>query len=272
MKISRLPPVSPLVIRRTLLCVLLLLICQQLAMLVWQMVLPQNMPLPAAHVMPVQAKQQSVTLGAFTLFGVSSEKTKTAGGLDSVQLNNLPLSSLKLSLTGVVASRESGRSIAIISKDNHQVSRGVGERVPGYDAKIVSIQSDKIILQYQGRYEALGLYDQERGGQTDIAQLKEQLQQRPAAAISDYLAFSPVMTDSNKLSGYLLNPGRDSDAFYRVGFQDNDLAVAMNGLDLRDEKQAKKAMERMLDVHEFTVTVEREGQRKDIYLELGGDE
>ncbi|WJV52601.1 type II secretion system protein GspC [Prodigiosinella aquatilis] len=272
MKISRLPPVSPLVIRRTLLGVLLLLICQQLAMLVRQIVLPQNMPLPAAHAMPVQAKQQSVTLGAFTLFGVSSEKIKTAGGLDSVQLNNLPLSSLKLSLTGVVASRESGRSIAIISKDNHQVSRGVGERVPGYDAKIISIQSDKILLQYQGRYEVLGLYDQERDGQTDIVQLKEQLQQRPAAAISDYLAFSPVMTESNELSGYLLNPGKDSDAFYRVGFQDNDLAVAMNGLDLRDEKQAKKAMERMLDVHEFTVTVEREGQRKDIYLELGGDE
>ncbi|MBQ4797272.1 type II secretion system protein GspC, partial [Pectobacterium versatile] len=61
-------------------------------------------------------------------------------------------------------------------------------------------------------------------------------------------------------------------SFYRVGLQDNDMAVALNGLDLRDEEQAKKAMERMADVRNFTLTVERDGQRQDIYMEFGGDE
>ncbi|WP_192458768.1 type II secretion system protein GspC [Musicola keenii] len=274
MKISQLPPLSPPVVRRILLGLVLLLICQQLAMLFWRAGFPDNAPAPNSQVMPAQARQQPVRLSDFTLFGISAEKTQP-GAMDAAQMTNLPLSSLKLMLTGVmVSTNESSRSIAIISKDNQQFSRGINEDAPGYNARIVSIRPDRVILQYQGRYEALELYVSD-GGDSDasipMSQVKEQLQQRASTNMSDFVSFSPIM-NGDRLQGYRLNPGPQSDAFYRVGLQDNDLAVGMNGLDLRDQEQAKKAMERMSDVHNFTLTVERDGQRQDIYLELGGDE
>ncbi|WP_330217705.1 type II secretion system protein GspC [Dickeya poaceiphila] len=193
--------------------------------------------------------------------------------MDASQMGNLPPSTLNLSLTGVMAGSDASRSIAIISQGGEQFSRGVNEEVPGYNARIVSIQPDKVVLQYQGRYEVLGLYGQEETNPDGVvgAQVTEQLQQRASTAMSDYVSFSPAMNGS-KLQGYRLSPGPKSDSFYRVGLQDNDMAVALNGLDLRDEEQAKKAMERMADVHNFTLTVERDGQRQDIYMELGGDE
>ncbi|QOL15351.1 type II secretion system protein GspC [Dickeya dianthicola] len=272
MNISKLPPLSPSVIRRILFYLLMLLFCQQLAMIFWRIGLPDNAPVASVQITPAQARQQPVTLNDFTLFGVSPEKNKT-GALDASQMSNLPPSTLNLSLTGVMAGDDTSRSIAIISKDNEQFSRGVNEEVPGYNAKIVSIRPDKVVLQYQGRYEVLGLYGQEDNGSDGVpgAQLNEQLQQRASTTMSDYVSFSPAMNDS-KLQGYRLNPGPKSDSFYRVGLQDNDMAVALNGLDLRDEEQAKKAMERMADVHNFTLTVERDGQRQDIYMEFGGDE
>ncbi|MGM3160285.1 type II secretion system protein GspC [Dickeya undicola] len=271
MNISKLPPLSPSVIRRILFYLLMLLFCQQLAMIFWRIGLPDNAPVTSVQITPAQARQQPVTLNDFTLFGVSPERSKA--GLDTSQMSNLPPSTLNLSLTGVMAGDDASRSIAIISKDNEQFSRGVNEEVPGYNAKIVSIQPDKVVLQYQGRYEVLGLYSQEGNSPDGVpgAQINEQLQQRASTTMSDYVSFSPVMNDS-KLQGYRLNPGPKSDSFYRVGLQDNDMAVALNGLDLRDEEQAKKAMERMADVHNFTLTVERDGQRQDIYMEFGGDE
>ncbi|MGM3175204.1 type II secretion system protein GspC [Dickeya lacustris] len=272
MNIAKLPPLSPSVIRRVLFYLLMLLICQQLAMIFWRVGLPDNTPIASVQITPAQARQQPVTLNDFTLFGLSPDKGKPSA-LDASQMTDLPPSTLNLSLTGVMVGNDESRSIAIISKDNEQFSRGVNEEVPGYNAKIVSIRTDKVVLQYQGRYEVLGLYGQEEGGSDGApgATLKEQLQQRASTTMSDYVSFSPIIND-NKLQGYRLNPGPKSDSFYRVGLQDNDLAVALNGLDLHDEEQAKKAMERMADVHNFTLTVERDGQRQDIYMEFGGEE
>ncbi|MDP1244356.1 type II secretion system protein N, partial [Klebsiella pneumoniae] len=63
------------------------------------------------------------------------------------------VSSLKLRLAGLLASRNPARSIAIKEKGNQQVSLSTGDHLPGYDARIAAILPDPIIVNYQRRKE-----------------------------------------------------------------------------------------------------------------------
>ncbi|MDH8356911.1 type II secretion system protein N, partial [Klebsiella pneumoniae] len=60
------------------------------------------------------------------------------------------------------ASSNPARSIAIIEKGNQQVSLSSGDTIPGYDARIVAILPDRIIVNYQGRKEAILLFNDTR--------------------------------------------------------------------------------------------------------------
>ncbi|WP_245394208.1 type II secretion system protein GspC [Pectobacterium parvum] len=217
-------------------------------------------------------KKKTATLGDFTLFGHAPDADASAVN-DAALSGDIPLTSLNISLTGVLASGDAKRSIAIIAKDSQQYSRNVGDAIPGYEAKIVTISTDRVVLQYQGRYEALHLYQedlsQEGKAAGTFSQVKDEIQKDPFSA-QDYLTISPV-TEEEVLKGYQLNPGKNPDLFYRAGLQDNDLAVSLNGMDLRDADQAQQAMAQLAGMSKFNLTVERDGQQQDIYLALDGD-
>ncbi|WP_409158919.1 type II secretion system protein GspC [Pectobacterium sp. B2J-2] len=260
-------------IRRIVLGVILLLICQQLAVLTWHLLLPEDSRIDGVSVTPAQAKEKPSTPGDFTLFGHASNADASAVN-DAALSGDIPLTSLNISLTGVLASEDAKRSIAIIAKDSQQYSRNVGDAIPGYEAKIVTISADRVVFQYQGRYEALYLYQEEKAADAPsssgaFSQAKEEIQKNPVSA-QDYLTISPV-TEEEVLKGYQLNPGKNPDLFYRAGLQDNDLAVSLNGMDLRDADQAQQAMAQLAGMSKFNLTVERDGQQQDIYLALDGD-
>ncbi len=63
---------------------------------------------------------------AFTLFGPSAVKNSPTP-TDAASLNQVPVSSLKLRLAGLLASSNPARSIAIIEKGNQQVSLSTGD-------------------------------------------------------------------------------------------------------------------------------------------------
>ncbi|WP_117092504.1 type II secretion system protein GspC, partial [Klebsiella pneumoniae] len=71
-------------------------------------------------------------------------------------------------------------------------------------------------------------------------QLAQELRAQPQN-ILHYLNISPVMVN-DKLSGYRLNPGKDPALFRQAGLKENDLAIALNGLDLRDKEQSRQAL------------------------------
>lgn len=265
----KLPSLTSRTLRRGLLALFLLLTVLQMASL-FQHRDPAPLPAVARPATPPPSSSPEIP-SDFSLFGVVPEKAE-APELDAERTDALPLSSLHLALTGVLLSQDAAHSIAIFSKDNQQFSCSTNESLPYDDAKLVAIHADSVVLLYQGRHEVLRLYEQSGGEetQTDTAAL-QQLQPRPSSPISDYLELSPLIND-NKLSGYRISPGRHPDVFYRVGLQERDVVIALNGLDLRDEAQAKTAMERIPEIHTFTLTVEREGQQQDIYMEIGGEE
>lgn len=252
--------------------IILLLTAQQLAKLSWRAIVPATVPdieindtaepttiLPAAK----------TELPRFTLFGRAEQTSpsSSAGG----SLEQAPLSALKLRITGLLTSSDASRSIAIMAKGNQQVSLMTGDNTPGNEARIIAILADRIIVNYRGRNEAILLNDdatekKATPSATPQTSRLSQIRQQPQS-ILNYLNISAVMVNE-QLSGYRLNPGKDPTLFRESGLHENDLAVALNGLDLRDKQQAQQALKQLPELNEITLTVEREGQRHDIYLAL----
>ena len=251
--------------------IILLILCQQLAQLTWKIISPvnftdtasTNINLTTPSGIPSKAK-----LPRFTLFG-TAEKTAAPASVNDLQ--QAPISALKLRVTGLLASTDPSRAIAIMMKGNQQVSLGVGDNTPGGEAKIVAIFPDRLIVNYRGSNEAILLFNDQptaakNNATTPTRHLAQELRKQPQN-ILHYLNISPVMAN-DKLSGYRLNPGKDPALFREVGLHENDLAIALNGLDLRDKEQAQQALTQLPELSEITLTVERDGQKHDVYLAL----
>lgn len=260
--------------------VLLLLICQQLAVWTWRVLLPAQPAVNTVSLSPAHATSTQSQATVYTLFGRSPSATSLKPVPEGVLEGDIPVSSLQLTVTGILASRQTDRAIVIIAKDGRQFSRGVGDAVPGYEARIVTISADRIVLEHQGRYEALYLYRDEVGATNNrissaskppvaaLSAVRNTLKSEPMK-VMEYLSIVPQMKD-NALAGYRLNPGKKTELFYRLGLHDNDLAVALNGMDLRDVEQGQQAMAQLPQLSELTLTIERDGQRQDITLTLNG--
>ncbi|MBG2632705.1 type II secretion system protein GspC [Klebsiella michiganensis] len=251
--------------------IILFFICQQLAQLTWKTILPVNFTdnaLSPADMTAPATPSPETALPRFTLFGLAEKTSASAHGGN---LDQAPVSALKLRVTGLLASTVPSRAIAIMMKGNQQVSLGIGDNTPGGEAKIVAIFPDRLIVNYRGRNEAIPLFnDPPAAGKNSAApparQLAQELREQPQN-ILHYLNISPVMVN-DKLSGYRLNPGKDPALFRQAGLKENDLAIALNGLDLRDKEQSRQALAQLPELTEITLTVERDGQKQDIYLAL----
>lgn len=255
--------------------IILITAIPQLAKLTWRVVFPVShedisaLPLTAS---PMAESELKTERPVFTLFGLAAKNNPAP--TDATHLNQVPVSSLKLRLTGLLASSNPARSIAIIEKGNQQVSLSSGDTIPGYDARIVAILPDRIIVNYQGRKEAILLFNDTRAPSSSpttaaTPPLVKQLREQPQNILT-YLSISPVLS-GDKLQGYRLNPGKDASLFRQSGLQENDLAIALNGIDLRDQAQAQQALQHLNEQTEITLTVEREGQRQDIAFALGDE-
>ena len=271
---------------------LLILCCQQLATLTWQLV-----PLRAAPVLPLrlqtggnpQTVENSLdvrSLLQLALFGKADVAPKKSDEISSSEntsavKQDAPRTRLNLTLTGVLASTVPSRSIAVIIYAGQEASYGIGDTITGTPAKLRDILPDRVILSNQGQDETLMLDGEEfkapgregaavrataPAGKTSMSQLRDDLVKNPGKLL-DYITISPVMQDG-KLQGYRINPGKDVAFFHRMGLQSNDLAVSINGNDLRDNVQAMQIMNQLSSMTEMNLTVERNGQSQDVYIKL----
>ena len=269
--------------------ILLILCCQQLATLTWQLLpvakgptQPLLRPTLTGSAAPPAANPLDVrSLLQLALFGKAdapaAKRPVTSG---SGQQQAMPRTRLNLTLTGVLASNQADRSIAIIINGGEESSYGIGDLVTGTQARLQDILPDRVILDNQGQDETLMLDGEEfkalgqqqptapvaSGGTSELGQLRNDLVKNPGKLL-DYVNISPIMTDG-KMQGYRINPGKDVAFFHRIGLQSNDLAVSINGYDLRDNGQAMQIMNQLSSMTEMNLTVERNGQQQDIYIKL----
>ncbi|MCF5845678.1 GspC family type II secretion system variant ExeC [Aeromonas veronii] len=254
---------------------LLIILAQQSAALTWRLLTlasPQiSQPWQPSAVAVSGQSNPRLELGEVSrlaLFGKAIPKAQAKAAVAA----NAPRTQLNAQLNGVLASSDPAKSIAIIAMSGIQNSYGIGDMIDGTQARIRQVYPDRVIIERDGRDETLMLDGEEYGKplpQTNAAplgSLRSELMADPGK-ITDYLNISPVQVDG-RMTGYRLNPGSNPEFFNQSGLQANDLAISINGLDLRDNMQAMQAMQQMAGATEMTVTVERQGEQFDIYVRL----
>ena len=270
---------------------LLILLCtQQLAQLTWRwwpglQTAEHSVRLaPAAPAGNGPARLDLGPLQRLALFGKPEPRSGAAQGGELLPPEQVSLSApktkLNISLTGLLASTDPRRSIAIIAQGSNQASYLIGDKIDGTPAKLRAVLPDRIIIDNQGRDETLMLDTDSataprssmpspspsKPQEENLSALRDNINDNPAQLL-DYITISPVRED-NVLKGYRLNPGKKPELFGSLGLQPNDLAININGYDLRDPAQAMQAMQQMKEVGQLEMTVEREGVQQSLSVSL----
>lgn len=258
---------------------LLLLLAQQCAGLTWRL-FGLTQPINSQPWQPSVTASQGAGPARLDISGVSrlslfgKAPPANAGQVAQTVAADAPKTQLNAQLNGVLASSDPAKSIAIIAHNGLQNSYGIGDYIDGTQARIRQVFADRVIIARDGRDETLMLDGEEYGKplpkatqpQSKLSTVRSELMSNPGK-ITDYLNISPVRVDG-RMVGYRLNPGSNPEMFNQLGLVANDLAVSINGLDLRDNAQAMQAMQQVAGATEMTVTVERQGQLYDVYVGL----
>ncbi|EIK0772295.1 type II secretion system protein GspC [Vibrio alginolyticus] len=263
-----------------------------LGKIVW-LAIPQSSEVPqwrpSASSVTASNKGDAIDFNALqnaNLFGKFTEQK--AAVVEQPIVKDAPKTRLNLTLVGAVASSDANTSLAVIANRGKQATYGLGEEIEGTRATLKAVLVDRVIIDNQGRDETLMMQGIEYKKLSESPQVARAQAQRAEAATSDvgekleqireeiakdpqsvfkYITISPVKKDGD-IVGYRVSPGRDAALFNDVGLQPGDIAVQLNGIDLSDPSSSVQLMQVMSDPQELNLTVEREGQQYDIYIQL----
>ncbi len=223
------------------------------------------------------------TLQNADLFGKYTEQKPVV--IEQPVVKDAPKTRLNLTLVGAVASNLSQTSLAVIANRGKQATYGIGEEIEGTRATLKAVLVDRVIIDNQGRDETLMMQgieynklsesprarriqavSQAATSSDKLEQIREEIAQDPKSVFK-YISISPVKS-GDEILGYRVAPGRDAALFNDVGLEPGDIAVQLNGIDLRDSSSSAELMQIMSEPQELNLTVERDGQQYEIYLQL----
>jgi general secretion pathway protein C len=228
--------------------------------------LPQ--PAPATHI-------NVASIANNHLFGDAQAKAKTEGNAADA-----PPTSVALVLTGIIAADDPRNGLAILGENPTSAKVfAVGDTVPG-GVKLHSVYSDRVILDRNGTLESLALPHSNGPGmsmpppqagnlQTEnpIVERMRQLVTNEPGVLSDIMRPQPVFAQG-KQRGYRVYPGRNRQAFVRLGLRPGDLVTAVNGTPLDDPARGQEIFSTLGTSSEAHVTVMRNGRQQDLTLNM----
>ncbi|TMN42719.1 type II secretion system protein GspC [Pseudoalteromonas sp. S2755] len=257
----------------------------QLFWLLWPV--PQTQPLLPASQLYSQSSSGITSQGivAQNLFGEANAKSDTK---PQPVVSDAPETTLNVRLTGIVAvSQDDGAGLAIIESQGRQETYSVDAPITGTRAKLARVLPDRVILDVSGRFETLMLDGIEFSRtvamptkpkkivnsttsptppQNELANRRQELLSDPGK-LFDYIKIAPEQRNGEVI-GYRLSPGKDPELFEQVGLKANDLAIAINGFQLTDMKQAMSAINELRTSTDANITIERDGQVMDVQFSL----
>ena len=211
--------------------------------------------------------------------------------VNNESLTEAPKTRLKLTLVGIVASSEPQFSSVIIEYKRMQDSYFIDSEIPGTDAIVTEIYSDRIIINVNGEKQTLildGLEQAnkrmdtiEKGQEVNVPSKKRRSRTKKTTEIDlnrellvedpgkllDYINISPVR-DGNLIKGYKVNPGKKPELFEEAGLQADDLVIELNGVDLTDITQALGLMKEFPTMTEMSLTVDRDGELNELFISI----
>jgi general secretion pathway protein C len=235
-------------------------------------------PPKGAHAPTVQVPQsQTVDVAAITgahLFGAPPIEARPAQ-----DAANAPQSNLPLVLVGIIASDDDPRNGLAILGENAAAAKvyAVGDNVPG-GAKLHSVFSDKVIIDRNGVLESLMLPRALQPGtappstaalqtETPVIDRMRKLINDDPGLMADIMRPQPVFAQG-KQKGYRVYPGRNRQAFSRLGLRPGDLVMAINGTPLDDPARGQEIFRTLGSSSEARITVMRAGQQQDLTLNI----
>ena len=276
------------------------LILADLARLVWLALplrtAPADIATPINAPTAVSAKSAGAVdiekMAGWHLFGEVGAQPKAATTAVEEQAQD---TTLNLQLLGVIAASEPTQARAFVMADGRQQQFAIGEQLPGAGKVVLSkVLVDRAIIDNNGRYETLWLYDPNSSAQlqapaavaqptapstvdmranTDVTQLaqgyRNQLYQNPAS-LADVIQVTPA-SEGGKLVGYRVNPGRDVAQFARFGLKPGDIVTMINDVKLDDPQRALELYNLLRSQTEAAITVRRGNEDVVLMVSLQGD-
>jgi general secretion pathway protein C len=191
---------------------------------------------------------------------------------------NAPQSSLPLVLVGIIAADDPNDGLAILG-ENAAAAKvyAVGDNVPG-GAKLHSVLSDKVLIERNGQLESLMLPRSLQPGaappstaalqtETPVLERMRKLISDDPGLMADIMRPQPVFAQG-KQKGYRVYPGRNRQAFTRLGLRPGDLVMAINGTPLDDPARGQEIFRTLGSSSEAHITVMRSGQQQDLTLNI----
>lgn len=223
-----------------------------------------------------QSQTQSVDVASIAnahLFG--APPIETAPGQDAA---NAPQSNLPLVLVGIIAADDPRNGLAILGENAAGAKvYAVGDNVPG-GAKLHSVFGDRVVIDRNGTLESLMLPRQLQAGasppstaalQTEapvMDRMRKLITEDPGL-MADIMRPQPVFAQG-KQKGYRVYPGRNRQAFSRLGLRPGDLVMAINGTPLDDPARGQEIFRTLGSSSEARITVMRSGQQQDLTLNI----
>ncbi|HEY6922736.1 MAG TPA: type II secretion system protein GspC [Steroidobacteraceae bacterium] len=186
--------------------------------------------------------------------------------------------SLPLVLSGIMAADDPRYGLAIIGQSAQSTKvYAVGDNVPN-GAKLHAVYGDRVELEVNGHLETLVLPRQIAAGgappsagalqtESPIADRMRKLITEQPSLMADVMRPQPVYANG-KQTGYRVYPGRNRQAFLRLGLRPGDLVTAINGTPLDDPEHGQQIFNTLGATSEAHVTVQRNGQQQDVVLNL----
>ena len=196
----------------------------------------------------------------------------------AAQASGVVVQNHDLVLSGIMAADDPRYGLAIIGQTAQSTKvYAVGDNVPG-GAKLHSVYSDRVIIDRGGQLETLALPRQVAAGgappstgalqtESPVADRMRKLITEQPSLMADVMRPQPVYANG-KQTGYRVYPGRNRQAFLRLGLRPGDLVTAINGTPLDDPEHGQQIFNTLGATSEAHVTVQRNGQQQDVVLNL----
>lgn len=250
---------------------LIILNANMLAKISWSMVSFINKTAFSLEQIKVDKNKRNIEYEARAHSLISINKTlfgAIKSDLHKKEPSAIEQSRLNVTVTGIVYSDVPANNILIIERNGKQNSYAIGDTIDGTAAVIREVEPQRVIVERAGNFESLTIEPTERANTNanTVNDIKTAVAKK-SDNLLDYISIAPV-NEAGHLQGYRINPGKNPDVFNKSGLNPNDLAVAVNGYDLRDNAQSAQFMATISEQMQFTISVLREGAEKEIVIDL----
>lgn len=253
---------------------------------------PATIAIPAATTQ-VESTNASVNIAQLKTLAIFGKPEAPKQDQPAVIETQATVTQLNLILVGVIVSSDENSARAMIASGEKQDLYAVNAALPvGNNVTLSKIMNDRVIINNNGQYESLWLYQNDPNAppisQTSAPQSAAQQIIPPDAApypsgrpspevqapdrsnagdpamaevsrnLSDVLAMS-IERENGQVIGYKIRPGRDAEKFKALGLQTNDVVTAINGMPLTNPAKIMEVYKNMGNTTSASLEIKRGG-------------